>query len=464
MENETTFTVEEVQEALHDAIVEKLENEGYNFNDTDISNENSFNQELDKIADSIIENASDNGLTEVANDEFKLDKDLSEWANEQAAQEFANGSLDKAIEEGYLDKYEISQSVQDMDNWTEAIKDFENSDTERVSLDRDGFEFGETLAAADNLNNDIRDTIMTREEGIEKALEAGVDIQELAEATSRGEVIEVAQESDRFEVINENQFINDIQDQVTETMKEEASDLGITVSNEIDFGNVNDGAYSAGINELENASIEGVNILQNPEESGDSLIIVDSEKVNFEEVKEAITNEVIEANRESFESDLTNGKTFEEAAELGKSEIAVEGDHASIKEDTMAGVESERVVDRETALNELDKAPGVDSGKVETQEESAQRDNLTVAEKENKLVEIAETTNDPKVLDRLADTDSERVQEAVAKNESTSEATLDKLSESSHESVKEAVVSNENSSDKAVEKASEKEQSQSLTH
>jgi hypothetical protein len=36
----------------------------------------------------------------------------------------------------------------------------------------------------------------------------------------------------------------------------------------------------------------------------------------------------------------------------------------------------------EVALNELDKAPGVDSGKVETQEESAQRDNLTVAEKE----------------------------------------------------------------------------------
>jgi hypothetical protein len=84
-----------------------------------------------------------------------------------------------------------------------------------------------------------------------------------------------------------------------------------------------------------------------------------------------------EMNGEIESMDHSKDLNMNDIKEINSQEISVQGDHASIKEDTMAGVESERVVDRETALNEMDKAPGVDSDKVETKEESAQRDSLT---------------------------------------------------------------------------------------
>lgn len=334
MENETTFTVEEVQEALHDAIVEKLENEGYNFNDTDISNENSFNQELDKIADSIIENASDNGLTEVANDEFKLDKDLSEWANEQAAQEFANGSLDKAIEEGYLDKYEISESVKDLDNWTDSIKEMEdrsyqdqqdNTISNDQEVDRQAsFEFSETLAIESGLDNDTNDSVMTREEGIEKALEAGVDINDLAELTSKEEVLEAARNSSDFEVINAYDLQNEATEKVAELLIEEAKEFGL----EINADNLNavvadvinqdyvsgDSSIADTINNLDTDN--NATVLDN----SSTEVILNTENMSREELVEAIAASLYEDNKEALQEKVNNGETFE-LSQFDKSEV-----------------------------------------------------------------------------------------------------------------------------------------------
>jgi len=150
------------------------------------------------------------------------------------------------------------------------------------------------------------------------------------------------------------------------------------------------------------------------------LKIEDIDKV-LDQVNNTENDSIVQVNE-----DTLNDLRAEKDQEIQQSDIQMEGDHATIKEDNMSGEESERVVDRETALNEMDKAAGQDSDKVETAEEHEKRD-LNVEEKEAELLKIAQTTDNPEVLDKLAEADSKEIVEAVKANENVSQETLEKL-------------------------------------
>lgn len=407
---------ENIVEAIEDRLTEK----DYNFDNVDRNVDNDFTAELDKLVEA------------VNNGEKVEDLDLQ-----------------PLVEAGYTEKYDLTEAVQNIDNFAEEIKALEDSSNERIENglsngDYAGFEFSENLAIEDSLYNDVKDTVMSREEGIEAALEAGVDIKELAEITSESEVIEAARAVENLEVLDSYSIESQAQDRMIELLSEEAKEYGVEInldnldisseladfkaSQDIDMDNI--------INSLD---LEGVQAFESQE------VIINTDKISESELVEAVAASLYEDNKEALQERVNNGETFEEThdnkveLEQGKSdtqEINVEGDHATVKEDTMSGEQSERVVDRETGLNEMDRAVGQDSDKVETKEEHAQRDeHLSVEEKEAKLVEIAETTKDPEVLDRLADTDSDKVIEAVKENEHTSAETLDKIEskEESHE-------------------------------
>ncbi len=411
---------ENIVEAIEDRLTEK----DYNFDNVDRNVDNDFTAELDKLIEA------------VNNGEKVEDLDLQ-----------------PLVEAGYTEKYDLTEAVQNIDNFAEEIKALEDSSSERIENGLDGgdyagFEFSENLAIEDSLYNDVKDTVMTREEGIEAALEAGVDIKELAEITSESEVIEAARAVENLEVLDSYSIESQAQDRMIELLSEEAKEYGVEInldnldisseladfkaSQDIDMDNI--------INDL---NLEGVQAFDMG--NGNQEVIIDTDKISESELVEAVAASLYEDNKEALQERVNNGETFEEThdnrVELseGKSdtqEINVEGDHATVKEQTMAGEESERVIDRETGLNEMDRAAGQDSDKVETREEHIERDeHLSVEEKEAKLVEIAETTKDPEVLDRLADTDSDKVIEAVKENEHTSAETLDKIEskEESHE-------------------------------
>lgn len=431
------YTEEQAREAIAEAIDTRLENEGFDFDSVSRNEENDLTAAMDNIAEESLENMV---KVEEGNEFIELNTDIKEWAEEQVSE----ADLSEVIEGGFEEKYDISDSVKENENWAEEIKNFEISENETLNngfeADKfEGFEFNETLAAVDNLDNDIKDSIMTREEGIEAALEAGVDIKDLAEITSNEEVVEAAKEAANLEVLDghglELESFQSIESKLNEDAKEfdieinlDNLDLAEEMSFQRDTIDIDDR-----INDL---NLEGVEAFQLNDSEGafsSQEVIIDTDKISKEELTEAVADSIYEENKENFQEQVNNGETFEEThdnkveLEQGKSEISVEGDHATIKEDTMSGEESERVVDRETALNEMDREAGVDSDKVETKEEHSERDNLSVEEKEAKLVEIAETTTDKEVLDRLADTDSDKVQEAVANNENTSEETREKI-------------------------------------
>lgn len=498
-ENKGYFSEEDLRAEIREQFVDKIHEEfSVDLNST------AANDAIDRTVDwSIMDNLENVEKVDIDGETYYKSTeglDLEDYAATELEKHDSSSIMESGIlEHAYGEQYSISDSiVEDNGSFANKIVEFKDSDTESVSVGRNTFKFGEELTLINNSE------FTTREEGIISALEAGVNINDLAEATSPAEVVEAAKESDRFEVVSENQFINDIQDQVSEKMKDEAAEMGITVSSEIEFGNVNDGGYSVGISELENSNIEGISILENPNESGDSSIIIETEIVNFEEVKESIANDVIEGNRESFESDLTNGKTFEEAvasdtntptdkldnladsedwkireavagnentstetldklsndedrdvraavagnentstetleklsndknddvreaasANLETKEVEIEGDHAKIKEQTMAGEESERVVNREAGLDELDKTAGKDSDKFETKEENAARDGLS--SEEAKLLSSLEDKNEKTLADGI---------DAYNSNSKNSE-TSEKQGEHDSESVK----------------------------
>lgn len=432
--SESKFSSEEVAKIVDSIQEYKEENGGINTENilykAAAENENTSTETLDKIAalgnDSVKEAVAQNENTSAET----LDK-LSKSDNFDIQYEVAKNENTSAETLDYLSKQTGENSAETHDLKVAVVQ---NENTSEATLDRmeNSSRNGDRLAVAEGTNSEERQ---------ERLFDNDKDKQSFNSSLSN-----LAK--------NEN---------ISEDMQNKLVDLDNQSIDRSLAGNKN--ASEEVLDKIADRGLERLSNLSSDTDTTINLDAVIRNENTSTETLEKISDFANENGKDKL-LDQVNEVLSERPSsqEINSQEISVQGDHASIKEDTMAGVESERVVDRETALNELDKAPGVDSGKVETQEESAQRDNLTVAEKENKLVEVAETTNDPKVLDRLADTDSERVQEAVAKNENTSEATLDKLSESSHESVKEAVVANENSSEKAVEKASEKEQSQGLSH
>jgi hypothetical protein len=192
--------IDDIQNAVQDAINDRLDEEGYNFDSVKMDEDNAFTLARDNIDQEVTSNAEAFGLKEVevvGETQYTLPegKELDEFAKE-AVDGF---DLSEVVQAGYQEKYEISESLKDeygnID--IDAIKAFENGDFERVTnnqeVDRyEGFNFGEEIAAHDTLYSDSKDTLMSREEGIEKALEAGVDPKELAEATSEKEVEEAA--------------------------------------------------------------------------------------------------------------------------------------------------------------------------------------------------------------------------------------------------------------------------------
>lgn len=377
---------ENIVEAIEDRLTEK----DYNFDNLDRNVDNDFTAELDKLVEA------------VNNGEKVEDLDLQ-----------------PLVEAGYTEKYDLTEAVQNIDNFAEEIKALEDSSNERIDNglqggDYAGFEFSENLAIEDSLYNDVKDTVMSREEGIEAALEAGVDIKELAEITSESEVIEAARAVENLEVLDSYSIESQAQDRMIELLSEEAKEYSVEInldnldiSSELaDFKSSQDIDIDNIINSLD---LEGVQAFESQE------VIIDTDKISESELVEAVAASLYEDNKEVLQERVNNGETFEEThdnrvelsegvklfegVELfeGKSdtqEINVQGDHATVKEQTMAGEESERVVNRETGLNELDKAAGQDSDKVETKEEHAQRDDHLSAE-------------DQKILDSFDKTDKE---------------------------------------------------------
>lgn len=378
MENEM-YTEEQAREAIAEAIDTRLEEQGFDFDSVARNEDNNLTAAMDNIAEESLENMVKVG--EDGSEFIELENDIKAWAEEQVAE----ADLNAVIEGGFEEKYDISEAVKEIENWAEEIKDFEISENETLNngfeVDKfEGFEFNETLAAADSLDNDIKDQIMTREEGIVAALEAGVDIKELAEITSESEVIEAAKEIENFEVLDAYEIQAEATERVAEMLAEEAKEFGIEIDTEnlnnmVENGLSNDFSDPIDItDQINSLDLENVEVFTVSTDEGmnDPEVVMGAE-MSKEELTEAVAASLYEDNKEALQEIVNNGETFEEThdnrveLEQGKSEISVEGDHATIKEDTMSGEESERVVDRETGLNEMDRAAGVDSDKVETE-------------------------------------------------------------------------------------------------
>jgi hypothetical protein len=530
LSQENTYSINELQESVSEAIDNNLENSGYDFDSIPRNEENGFELAKDAISTEIIENAEAHGLTEVEVDgerQFAIadGADIDDWAKESAS----GYDLTEVVSAGYEEKYDISDSLKDEYGNVDidAVKAFEDSEIDTLkstfedSRNDQYFDIGEEIASqADNFGG--KEVLMTREEGIEKALEAGVDIEELVQNTSNHEVLEAAEKSDKFEVIAEYDLQESVGEMINEKMNEAAEKAGVEVQNSIDVSELNNGSSMA---VTENASAMVGTLIDNGSE--ESALVVDSNYATKEEVVEATANRMIDSYGDKFEETMTGGKSFEEAAE-GKSEsnyhkelkleeeynisdsvkeldnwaekvttfedsttntvsivedsgestvvqfgedfakvstndpapdnqdlittreegieialeagmdpkqvaeatskeevveavhrtdsfeqindqilekvsqeekfeksetnsdteVKVEGDHATVKETTMAGEESERVVNRDKGLDEMDKQAGNDSDKVETKEENAQRDQKLSAEEQKILDEF----------------------------------------------------------------------------
>ncbi len=314
---------------------------------------------------------------------------------------------------------------------TEELGDLSEINVGNIKSEQGGFQAADHNLdeAIDKAERLIEDSAFSMEDSMASNVEDNLDLSESKEVI-QGQIedsVEAFLDQDNYNVetvLDEVLVDTSLEDlKETETLVSE-EDLKEALSDAIEnrLESEDHGFSGIEINEESDYTKEISEVIDTVELEDNIKVSADLEDWASDKVESLNLDSVIEAGVER-ESEIDNKVELEQ----GNSEISVEGDHATIKEDTMSGEESERVVDRETALNEMDKAAGVDSDKVETKEETAERDNLSVEEKEAKLVEIAETTTDKEVLDRLADTDSDKVQEAVANNENTSEETREKI-------------------------------------
>lgn len=145
-----------------------------------------FSDAIDRLFESIFDNnLEDNGLESLIIDDkerFILlnHKNLIEWSKFQASEQI----LTPIIEAGYNDMFVIYDSIKEIDDWSEKINKFLNSEVQEFdnSLQVNsylGIQFGEELALIHTLYQHQRYLIMTREEGIKFALKRGIDIKEL---------------------------------------------------------------------------------------------------------------------------------------------------------------------------------------------------------------------------------------------------------------------------------------------
>ncbi len=409
-----TYTKEEINDAVRDQVEDKLDSQGYDFeNNSQV--ENGYELAKDDIESSVIENSvSEGNLKEVEIDgdtHYQLedkDKDLNEFAKEEVAQY----DLNEVVDAGYAEKFDNADKFDSSD-----IKAFEDSHNASVSnsaenpSENSDVEIGDKLSSESSLNEDSKDTLMTREEGIETALENGADINELMEATSKDEVLE--------------------------GLKGVSEDVGVEIANETKDPEVLDALKESSepevreaANDSERESFEAM--------AADKSDFID-EKIN--EINETVSDEKgVEAlDTDKLDDIKTEFNESEDKVEESlKDYIKNDGELTDeMKEDIKAEI-SEKV---ETVQDEVIEAT----------------DSLVGNINDDQKIQLANESEDPLVLDELSNSNIDQVREDTAYNPNTSEETLDKLSTDESAEVRENVANHHNTSEETLDKLSSDE-------
>lgn len=393
MENEELENKIQADIEKYNSLRESGANMSEAFTEATKSEEQIVNEKLENIKENIYESIDDmrnNFSFEV--EQFKADEGYG----------FGGGVNDSAIDnelDKFIEKY--NSDIRDLENQVDSINKLENLEDKQMFLD------------------------IYKEEGIEKAVEQFKN-----------------EENEEKVVVETNNWTDDLYNEEFNVQDKLSSDYDLNeAANELqnNFNNAVEAVENAGYDKSEEG--QAIDVVKEVATAGydieDSKL---SEMVNekfgtelseldINSIKEVVGKEMngeIEAIDNS--KDLSMNDIKEINGESSSQEISVQGDHATVKEDTMAGEQTERVVDRETGLNEMDKAVGVDSDKVETKEESALRDGLSA--------------EDQKILDSF--------------DKSEKEITLNDAMESFNSKPQNAELSQENEGQKNAESAKQK--------
>ena len=410
------------------------------------NNSNTSAETLDKIADFVAE-SKENGTLNNRSEEMligslafngntsaeTLDKvaDMSERfselniivQNENTSAETLDKLTDKIMESTKIDDFQEKELL---------LKIAQNENTSSDTLDK----------IANNTNDlDIKLAVAEHGNTSTETLETLVDnAKEKIENSEKDFVSNTRSELESVEIFSKA-FNNDnaseqLQEKIENNVAEYSNDYSKRAfENEKDFNNAVEAVANSGYDKsAEGNAIDVVKEVATAGYDMESAILADKvnekfatelSEMDIDRIKEVVGKEM---NSEIEAIDNSKDLSMNDIKEINSQEISVQGDHASIKEDTMAGEQTERVVDRETGLNEMDKAVGVDSDKVETKEESALRDGLS--------------TEDQKILDSF--------------DKSEKEITLNDAMESFNSKPQNAELSQENEGQKNAESAKQK--------
>jgi len=328
------FSETDLKSELREQLEDKVNNEfeSVNLNSTDA------HEALDRTVDmTVMENIENVERVEIDGETYYKSTeglDVEDFASKEIDKMDRDSILETGIlEAAFENQYNISEEVKESGDFASKIVEFNEYQNEVVEIEGSNiglqYEFNEDLAFVSS-NYQGSGEFMTREEGIEHAVESGqVDLNELAEATSHGEVV----------------------------------------------------------NALEKASGEAIDNLADNQQNVEFIEAVAENQNSSSELLDKLANSDNESIREAAQ------------ATLESKEVEVQGDHATVKEQTMAGEESERVVNRDAGLDELDKTAGKDSDKFETKEENVSRDGLS--NEEAKLLSSLEDKSEKTLADGI---------------------------------------------------------------
>lgn len=315
MENETTFTVEEVREALTEALKEDF------LSNTNAFEQNTLGEQHEEIFRRDHESEIFNQIVEESVERFlendsKIDTDLETFV----ANEIANADYDtnEVLNEYLVDTVDWTINTNDQD-WIDSFSNGE--DIREGSLD---YQFTNDFVIIEDKSS-FDGEVYDRQEGIEKALENGFDLDKLIEVTSESEVLEAARNVSDFEVIDAYELQNEATEKVVELLVEEAKEFGLEINADnlnavvADVINQDYVSSDSGIADtINNSDIDSdnVKVIDNNEPE----VILNTENMSREELVEAIAASLYEDNKEALQEKVNNGETFE-LSQFDKSEV-----------------------------------------------------------------------------------------------------------------------------------------------
>lgn len=359
-------------------------------------NENTTMNTLNSLSRDEHENVAASAQKNLENKEAEIDN--FKWSNSgNSLSPEAEKEILAFIDDFQKERQETSFPKDQIDNFMEAR---ENGSLERLEGETKEFELAKDLASITDKNSGETEYVSSKEAFSQMIEDQSIDRDKIFEAANNlqntGELEKAGEErlfNNAVEAVQNEGIDKSNEGLAIDTVKEFNTAYGNEASNERLAEMANDKFGT----EFKAEDIQEIKNLDEKQMNGD-VQIDRKEDLDMDKVK-----------------DLNSGK-----------EIEVQGDHATIKEQTMAGEASERVVSREGGLDELDKTAGKDSDKVETREENEQRDGLSAKE-----AEILQSINEDRkgslndAIDEYK-SDSSNREVSVSQGQNSSESTKQK--------------------------------------